>query len=123
MTANPYQTYKQQSVMTMTSGQILLLVYNELIKQLSMARVAFEKKDIPEINRSLQKSQLILRELQGTLNFDYSISNDINTLYDFFNSVIFNANVKKDATELPAVIEMVTELKDTFAEAEKHARG
>lgn len=109
--------------MTMTSGQILLLVYNELIKQLSMARVAFEKKDIPEINRSLQKSQLILRELQGTLNFDYSISNDINTLYDFFNSVIFNANVKKDATELPAVIEMVTELKDTFAEAEKHARG
>ncbi len=109
--------------MTMTSGQILLLVYNELIKQLSMARVAFEKKDIPEINRSLQKSQLILRELQGTLNFDYSISNDINALYDYFNSVIFNANVKKDASELPTVIEMVTELKDTFTEAEKRSRG
>ena len=123
MTASPYQTYKQQSVMTMTSGQILLLVYNELIKQLSMALVAFEKNDIPEINRSLQKSQHILHELQNTLNFDYSISNNINALYDYFNSVIFNANVKKDASELPTVIEMVTELKDTFTEAEKRSRG
>ncbi len=123
MTASPYQTYKQQSVMTMTSGQILLLVYNELIKQLSMALVAFEKNDIPEINRSLQKSQHILHELQNTLNFDYSISNNINALYDYFNSVIFNANVKKDASELPTVIEMVTELKDAFTEAEKRSRG
>ena len=121
--ANPYETYKQQSVMTMTSGQILLLVYNELIKQLSLARKAFEKNDIPEINRALLKSQAIVRELKNTLNFDYSISTELGSLYDYFNSVLLNANIRKDSSELPGLIAMATELKDTFAEAEKIARG
>ena len=122
MITNPYETYKQQSVMTMTSGQMLVLVYNELIKQLSLAQHAFDKNDIPEINRSLQKSQAIIRELKSTLNFDYSISNNLNDLYDFFTSVIVSANIKKDSSELQIVIEMTNELKDTFVEAEKLAR-
>jgi len=122
MMTNPYETYKQQSVMTMTSGQILLLVYNELIKQLSMAQKAFEKNDIPEINRSLQKSQAIICELKGTLNFDYSISTDLNNLYDFFYSAVLYANTKKDASELPSLIEMATDMRTTFAEAERMAR-
>ena len=122
MITNPYETYKQQSVMTMTSGQMLVLVYNELIKQLSLAQHAFDKNDIPEINRTLQKSQAIIRELKSTLNFDYSISNNLNDLYDFFTSVIVSANIKKDSSELQRVIEMTNELKDTFVEAEKLAR-
>ena len=120
---NPYETYKQQSVMTMTSGQILLLVYNELIKQLSLAQKAFGKNDIVEINRTLQKSQNLIRELQNTLNFDYGISNDLNSIYSFFYTVTLNANIKKDASELQMLIDMIAELRDTFAEAEKLARG
>ena len=123
MMTNPYETYKQQSVMTMTSGQILLLVYNELIKQLSLAQKAFGKNDIVEINRTLQKSQNLIRELQSTLNFDYGISNDLNSIYSFFYTVTLNANIKKDASELQMLIDMIAELKDTFAEAEKLARG
>ena len=123
MITNPYETYKQQSVMTMTSGQMLILVYNELIKQLSLAQKAFDNHDIPEINRSLQKSQVIIHELKGTLNFDYSISNNLSDLYDYFYSVILNANIKKDSSELQRVIEMASELKDTFSEADKLSRG
>ena len=123
MMTNPYETYKQQSVMTMTSGQILLLVYNELIKQLSLAQKAFGKNDIVEINRALQKSQNLIRELQNTLNFDYGISNDLNSIYSFFYTVTLNANIKKDASELQMLIDMIAELRDTFTEAEKLARG
>lgn len=123
MINNPYETYKQQSVMTMTSGQMLILVYNELIKQLSLAQKAFDNHDIPEINRCLQKSQVIIQELKGTLNFDYSISNNLSDLYDYFYSVILNANIKKDLSELQRVIEMASELKDTFSEADKLSRG
>lgn len=122
MMTNPSETYKHQAVMTMTSGQILLLVYNELIKQLSLAQKAFEKNDIPEINRSLQKSQAIICELKSTLNFDYSISSDLNNLYDFFYTAVRNANMKKDASEISSIIEMATEMRTTFAEAEKLAR-
>ena len=123
MITNPYDTYKQQSVMTMTSGQMLIMVYNELIKQLSLAQQAFTQKDIPGVNRYLQKSQKLIRALKGTLNFDYSISENLNNLYDFFLSAVLNANVKKDSSELQTLIEMMTELRDTFTEADKLARA
>ena len=123
MITNPYDTYKQQSVMTMTSGQMLIMVYNELIKQLSLAQQAFTQKDISGVNRYLQKSQKLIRALQGTLNFDYSISENLNNLYDFFLSAVLNANVKKDSSQLQTLIEMITELRDTFIEADKLARA
>ena len=122
MITNPYDTYKQQSVMTMTSGQMLIMVYNELIKQLSLAQQAFTQKDISGVNRYLQKSQKLIRALKGTINFDYSISENLNNLYDFFLSAVLNANVKKDPSELQTLIEMITELRDTFTEADKLAR-
>ena len=37
MQKNPYQAYKQQSVMTMTQGEMLNKLYEEAAKQLSFA--------------------------------------------------------------------------------------
>lgn len=122
MMTNPYQTYKQQTVMTMTPGQMLMAVFDELIKQLNISLIAFEKKDIPGINKSLQKSQHIINELKGALNFEYNISNNLNDIYNYFNRVIINANVKKDPSGLDDVLQMVTELKNTFSEADKLTR-
>ena len=119
---NPYQTYKQQSVMTMTQGQMLEAVFDELIKQLNISLIAFEKNDIAGINRSLQKSQHIINELKSALNFDYGISNNLNDIYNYFNRVIMNANVKKDSSGIVDIIQLVTELKDAFSEAEKLSR-
>jgi len=122
MMNNAYQTYRNQAVMTMTQGQMLSTVYDELIKQLNMSLEAFEKNNIPEINRSLKKSQHIIGELQGTLNFEYSISNNLNDIYNFFIRVIMNANIKKDASELGDILQMVTELRNVFSEADKISR-
>lgn len=123
MTTNPYQAYKQQSVMTMTPGQMLIAVFDELIKQLSLAQLAFENSDIAEINRTLQKSQHIISELKASLNFDYEISNNLNDIYNFFNRVIINANIKKDPSEIAEVIGMIQELRDAFSEANKLTRS
>jgi len=122
MMNNAYQTYKNQSVMTMTQGQMLTAVYDELIKQLNLSLLAFEKNSIPEINRSLQKSQHIINELKGTLNFEYGISNDLNDIYNFFYRAIMNANIKKDSSEIADILQMVTELRNVFSEADKISR-
>lgn len=122
MTTKPYQAYKQQSLMTMTPGQMLTVVFDELIKQLSIAEIAFEDRNIPEINRTLQKSQQIINELKTTLNFDYELSNNLNDIYNYLIRVIIDANIKKDPSEIPGTIAMVTELRDTFCEASKLAK-
>ena len=122
MVSNPYETYKQQSVMTMTPGQMLITVYNELIKQMQFTLISFEKNDLAGINNYLIKAQQALGLLRGALNSEYGISNDLDALYEYFNHVLVNTNIKKDASELPAVIDMVTELRDAFAEADKKAQ-
>lgn len=119
MLTNPYQAYKKQSIMTMTSGDMLTALYDGLIKNLTRALSSFEKKDYAEINQSLQKSQAILRHLQSSLDFQYEISTNLDTLYDYFLHTTIQANVKKNADGIPEIIEMITELRDTYVEAGK----
>lgn len=84
MSLNGYQQYKEQSVMTMTSGEMLLLLYDELLKRLTRAELALEKEDYPLFEQSVKRSQEIVKYLMDTLNFKYSISQELRRMYDFF---------------------------------------
>lgn len=122
MMNNAYQTYRNQAVMTMTPGQMLMMLFDELIKQLNLSLIAFEDRNIPEINRSLQKSQRIVNELKGTLNFDYDVSGSLNDIYIFINRGIMDANVRKDGSGIGDILQMVVELRGAFSEADKSSR-
>ena len=43
MDARGYQNYKQQSINSMTSGELLLLLYDELVKRSTLASIALDK--------------------------------------------------------------------------------
>lgn len=122
MATNPYNRYKQQSVMTMTHGEMLTMLYDEVIKQLTSAVNNISSKDVQATNNSLQKAQRILNHLKSTLDFKYEVSNSLSPLYDFFIREIISANVKKDPTPLNEIIPIIVELKDTFAQGERLAR-
>lgn len=119
---NPYQAYKQQSVMTMTPGDMLNTVYDALLKQMNMAKIAFENKDISTINTCLQKAQSILAYLKSTLDFEYPIAENLNQLYDYFSRTLMQINIRKDPTELDDIIQMVAELQQTYVEADRKTR-
>lgn len=123
MKQNPYQAYKQQTVMTMTQGDMLTTLYNELIKELNFALAAFDKKDYVEINRSLKKAQLILNHFRNSLDFKYEIAENLRSLYDYFYDVALQANLKKSPNGLSEIITMITELRDTYIQADKQARA
>ena len=122
MKNNPYQSYKQQSVMTMTQGDMLTLLYDGVLKELAFAQAAFLKQDNAEINRALQKAQKILGHLQRTLDDHYDISKNLAALYDYFIHVVVQANVKKDVSALDEVVTMISELRNTFKEADRKSR-
>lgn len=122
MPVNPYEKYREQSVMTMTNGEMLLKLYDEIVKQLSGAVIYIEQKDYPKTNKCLQKSQKVLNHLKTTLNFKYDVSNNLSALYDFFIQQTVVANIHKDPKPIEEIIPMVEELKEAFAEAERRAR-
>lgn len=119
---NPYDNYKQQSVMTMTRGEMLVKLYDEVIRQLNSACRSIQEKDIAATNQSLQKCQMILNYLDNTLDKKYEVSASLSSLYDFFIRQIVSANMRKEASLLVEILPMITELRDTFVQAEKLSR-
>ena len=66
MYRNGYQQYKVQSVNTMTSSEMLLLLYDELIKRLGRAQIALEDKNYDLFNESVKRSREIVQYLNDT---------------------------------------------------------
>lgn len=122
MALNPYQKYQQQSVMTMTRGEMLTQLYDGVIKNLNAVKQFNSEKKYSEANIASQKAQKILNYLDSTLDFKYDISNNLSSLYDYFNYRIVEANMHKDNAPIDEVLQMVTDLRDTFIQADKNAR-
>lgn len=120
--ANPYETYRRQSVMTMTQGEMLTKLYDETIKQLSAAVIHLESSQYEQVNAELQKSQKILNYLKATIDFQYEVSNGLAALYTYFVERIVQANIKKDPAPINEILPMIQELRDAFIQADRTAR-
>ena len=122
MVLDPYQKYQQQSVMTMTQGEMLTKLYDEIIKQLSAAKQFIAQENPEEVNKALQKAQRILAHLQVTLDWKYEVSESLGALYDYFIRRIIDANLHKDEAPIEEVLPMITDLRETFIKADRTAR-
>lgn len=119
MYQNPYSKYQEQSVMTMTHGDMLLKLYEGAVRQITLGIAAIEAQDYSSANTALQKAQNIVAYLSSTLDKKYEVSTQLDSLYEYFNHVILEANMKKDPSKLPGIIEMLNELRETFAQADR----
>ena len=119
MYQNGYQQYKMQSVNTMTRGEMLLLLYDELVKRLTKAELALEKEEFDIFDASVKRAQEIVQYLQETLNTEYSISRDLQRMYDFFLYEISGLQAGRKKTVIEELRPLVIELRDAFREANK----
>lgn len=120
---NPYERYQQQMVTTMTQGDMLIKLYDEVIKQIEIARAAIETKKISEMDAALSKAQKIIHYLQTSLDPRYDISSTLGKLYEFFASQIVMANVKKDVKLLDDISPLILDLRNTFEQCDRQNRA
>lgn len=121
--SNPYQNYKEQSILTMTSGELLLVLYDECIKSLNFAVYYIDEEKKPEeAEKLIKKTQRIIHYLDGILDFKYEISTNLHMLYDYFIRTLVKANVGKKSEVLKPLIPMIEELRNAFAQADKSIR-
>ncbi len=116
---NPYASYKTQSIQTMTPGEMVVALYEGLIKQLNLAILYIEEKNITEGHTSLMKSQDIITYLISTLNPDIEISKTILPYYELFQRQIMDANLKKDVQTIKSVLPLIEEFKLIFTQADR----
>ena len=116
-----YQGYKEQGINEMSQGELLLLLYDELVKRLLRAGLALDKADYPLFEASVDRSLDIIRYLDDTLDMQYPISRSLNRLYDYFGYELNRVKIGRNKTELERIKTMAGELRDTFREAQKNA--
>jgi len=119
---NPYATYQTNSVTTALPQDLTLMLYEGLIKFSMLAKRAIEQKMIEQKNTNIQKAQAIISELQLTLNQSIALSKDLNSLYDYMQTRLIDANIKNDLVAIEEVIGFAEEFRETWKEAMKLAR-
>ena len=119
---NPYAKYKQQSIMTMTQGDMINLLFDETINRLNKGLAGLEAGDCEATNTHFKKAQAIISHLESTLDGQYPVSQNLSSLYEYFNYQIIQANIKKNPDPVREVLPMIMELKEAFAQADKQVR-
>lgn len=114
-----YKQYKEQSINTMTQGELLLLLYDELVKRITRAELALEKQDYDLLDASVDRCSEIIRYLDDTLDRQYQIGLDLARLYDFFCYELARVKAGRNKTELARIKPMIIDLRDSFRAAEK----
>ena len=117
MAVNPYETYKQQEILSASRGELLLMLYDGCIKQLKLARIFIEERSVENAHISLVKAQAIIDKLTADLDHSYEVADQLMELYQFFSQELVAANVKKDAARITPVLEMMIDLRNTWQAA------
>lgn len=116
-----YQQYKGQAVNSMTQGELLILLYDEIIKRLVSAELALEKGNSVLFNESIERAKEIVKYLTSTLDRRYEISKELYRMYDFFQFEFSRISAKQDSSIIGEVKPLVIELRDAYKEASKMA--
>lgn len=113
------QNYKAQSLNTMTQGELLVLLLDELVKRLMRGDMALEQGNMQVFEASIQRCIDIVRYLDDTLDRRYEVSRGLHRLYDFFCYDLNRIMLGRNKTELDKLRPMITDLRDTFRIAER----
>ncbi|HHW29992.1 MAG TPA: flagellar export chaperone FliS [Syntrophomonadaceae bacterium] len=121
--SNPFQQYRTTSIKTASPAKLLLMLYEGLIVFIKRGKQEIESGNPAQAHISIVKAQDILTELMSNLNMEYPISHNLFQLYDYMKQRLVAANIKKDTDILDEVLTFAEELRDTWAQAAKIARG
>ena len=119
MAVKGYQHYKDQTVNTMTPGELLNLLYDELLKRLTRSELALENKDYDLFEQSIQRAMDIVTYLKDTLDFQYEISSDLKRLYDFFHYELVRIKAGRNPAVIAEIRPLIMDLRDSFKEAQR----
>lgn len=111
--------YYETQVNTAKPEELTMMLYNGCLRFLKQAKASMESNDNINKNVMITKSINIIDELHSTLDMRYELSNQLASLYIYFKERLVYSSIHGDTSVLVEVIEMVTELRDTWLEVVK----
>lgn len=114
---NPHKQYLDQSVQCATPGELISMLFNGCVKFIRWGMEAICREDLEKAHNHIVRAQDIVRELMLSLNMDYDISEGLMSLYTYMHGRLVHANIHKDQEALKEVLDLMTVLRDAWAQA------
>lgn len=110
--ANPYNKYKQTSILSASKEQILLMLYEAAIKFTKLAIIATEEKRVADKGTNILRALDIVIELQATLDHKVGgeLAKQLEQLYVFMIEQYTKANLKGEVEPLKANLKVLENL-------------
>ncbi len=116
---NGYEQYKTQSINTMTNSELLIVLYDELLKRLKRAEFALDNGDFAMFDQSVTRCKEIVKHLEITLDKSYPIAEEISRLYEFLQYQLARLQSGRRKEIIKEIEPFVIQFRDAFKEASK----
>jgi flagellar protein FliS len=118
--ANPSSAYKEARVRTAGQGRLIVMLYDEAIKQIDTALQGLESrtKKLDRVHNAIVRAQEIITELTVSLDFDKGgeVARNLFNLYMFFNRQLMEGNVGKDAAAIRIVRNFMVQIRESWVQ-------
>lgn len=112
-----HKRYQQVNVETASQGKLIVMLFNGAVQRAEKALHAIESGTSEGAHNHLVRAQDIIGELRGALNMEAGeIAENLDRIYEYFQHLLIKANVRKDPEPLKDVIDLMSLMRDTWAE-------
>lgn len=122
MSVNRLNAYRQTSVKTASQGRLIVMLYDEAIKQMVLAEEELGSKKVKfdTVHNAISKTQDVITELMASLDFEKGgdISKNLYNLYMFFNRQLVQANIDKNVEPIIEVRKFMSDLREAWVAIE-----
>lgn len=117
--ANQMNHYRENQILNATPEQILIMLYDGAIRFCREAQMAMEVGDLSKQADKISRAMAIVTEFSNTLNREVGgdIAENLDALYAFMNRELVRANLEKDPSPVKTVEVLLSDLRETWAEA------
>ena len=116
---NAYQESKRLAIESLSKEDVVVKLFEEAAKQLKMAIILSERQEFVRVFNCIAKCQKIISSLNNSLDMKYSISRELDEMYQFIYEKLGEANIKHDVKLMEDIYTLITGLRDSFKEAQK----
>lgn len=113
---NGYNKYKEKSIYSMSSGELLLLLFDETIKRLTRAEQSLKDENYEDFDDCMTRTSRIVRYLIEILDMQYPISWDLRRIYEYliYDISVVKAGRIRKIDEIGRIRHILSELREAF---------
>jgi flagellar secretion chaperone FliS len=120
MTMDPALTYRQSQGQNASPVRLVVLLYEQLIKDLQRALQALEQSHVEERCRAIDHALMVAAELQARLDMEHGgeVARNLERFYEVFRASLLEAQIKRSKAIFQDQIANLLSLREAWLEVE-----